>query len=172
MSKRLEILKSSLAKKEAELNKRFENHFDDVKRANGQPLNDKRNGRATMDRWERQSEAIRSQKASIEVTKAAIEKEDSKSSEVTHYYKLMPKYLQERIDSGQLKQWGKHPRILFIDGVEKARIYWDEKKNICSHKFTNDIPTKEQYAIFRDIYNAVNKDQSSINQQPAGQDKQ
>ena len=55
MSNRLEILKNSLEKKEQQLEKRFDDHFADVKRANGQPLNDKRNGQATMNRWERQN---------------------------------------------------------------------------------------------------------------------
>ena len=47
MSKKLEILKNSLAKKEQELQRRFDVHFATVKQANGQPLNDKRNGQAT-----------------------------------------------------------------------------------------------------------------------------
>ena len=71
MSNRLEILKNSLLKKEQQLEKRLDNHFADVKRANGQPLNDKRNGQATMNRWERQNEAIRNLKESIEKTKRA-----------------------------------------------------------------------------------------------------
>ena len=49
-TKRLEILENSLAKKEAELVQRINTHYDDVMSANGQPLNDKRNGRVTMDR--------------------------------------------------------------------------------------------------------------------------
>ena len=59
MSKRLEILKQSLAKKEQELQRRFDEHFATVKQANGQPLNDKRNGQATLNKWEKQNNAIR-----------------------------------------------------------------------------------------------------------------
>ena len=47
-SKRLEILQNSLQKKEAILEQKFDNHFSDVKSGNGQPMNDKRNGRATL----------------------------------------------------------------------------------------------------------------------------
>lgn len=47
---RLEILKNSLAKKQAAFDAAFTEHTDDVKSANGQPLNDKRNGAATFKR--------------------------------------------------------------------------------------------------------------------------
>jgi len=161
MSKRLDILKSSLEKKEAELSRRLENHFADVKSANGQPLNDKRNGHATLNRWEKQNSSIKKQIESVEVTKSAIEKQQSKTAEVLYYYNLMPKYLKDLIDTGTLKQWGRHPYVMFVNDVEKARIYWDEKTNTCSHKYAKEIPTKDQYAIFRDIYNAINKAQSS-----------
>lgn len=43
---RLKILKSSLKKKEDKLDKKINEHFGDVASANGQPLNDKRNGPA------------------------------------------------------------------------------------------------------------------------------
>ena len=58
MTKRLEVLKASLVKKEAELDRRMQAHFDTVKEANGQPLNDKRNGQATLNKWDKQNEAI------------------------------------------------------------------------------------------------------------------
>ena len=73
MTKRLEVLKASLVKKEAELDRRMQAHFDTVKEANGQPLNDKRNGQATLNKWEKQNDAIRNQQAEIEKTKRAIE---------------------------------------------------------------------------------------------------
>ena len=59
MSKKLEILKQPLEKKEQQLNSKFDQHFATVKQANGQPLNDKRNGQATLNKWERQNEGIR-----------------------------------------------------------------------------------------------------------------
>jgi len=72
MSKKLEILKQSLAKKEEQLNAKLDTHFATVKQANGQPLNDKRNGQATLNKWERQNEGIRTMQKSIEATKQAI----------------------------------------------------------------------------------------------------
>ena len=47
---RLDILKASLEKKQAKFNRKLNEHFSDVKSANGQPLNDKRNGYSTMKR--------------------------------------------------------------------------------------------------------------------------
>ena len=50
---RLDTLKASLAKKEEKFNRMLDTHIKDVKSANGQPLNDKRNGYATMNRWDK-----------------------------------------------------------------------------------------------------------------------
>jgi len=156
MSKRLYILKKSLVKKESVLDDKFSTHFDDVKSANGQPLNDKRNGHSTLNRWEKQSDSIRNQYKEIDKTKNAIDREEAKISETEHWYHLMPDYIKSLIDSGTLKQWRKHPRIMFVDGVEKARIYFDEETGLCSHKYVKSITDKEQYAVFRDLYNNIN----------------
>lgn len=59
MSKRSEIFKKLLEKKESELNRKLGDHFDGVRSANGQPLNDKRRGIANFARWERQNDSIR-----------------------------------------------------------------------------------------------------------------
>lgn len=75
---RLEILKKSLEKKEQELQRRFDVHFSSVKQANGQPLNDKRNGQATLNKWERQNVSIKNVKDSIQKTKDAIIYEEGK----------------------------------------------------------------------------------------------
>jgi hypothetical protein len=80
MSKKLEILKQSLAKKEEQLNAKFDTQT--VKQANGQPLNDKRNGQATLNKWERQNEGIRQFKKAL--TKQAIEIEEGKIKGVEH----------------------------------------------------------------------------------------
>ena len=77
-TKKLEILKNSLDRKESVLNQKFDSHFVDVKHGNGQPMNDKRNGQATMSRWEKQSDSIRNQLKEIEKTKRAIEIEETK----------------------------------------------------------------------------------------------
>ena len=93
MSKRLEILKRSLEKKQAEFDNKLSNHIADVKRANGQPLNDKRNGYVTLNRWERQNDSLRNLQQSIEKTKNAIETEEYKISGVETAKETMPKEL-------------------------------------------------------------------------------
>jgi hypothetical protein len=116
MSKKLEILKQSLAKKEQELQRRFDVHFATVKQANGQPLNDKRNGQATLNKWERQNDAIRTAKESIEKTKRAIEFEEGKIKGVEHVNNFIPKEILELVESGVLVQWRKHPHTFFVAG--------------------------------------------------------
>lgn len=71
-SRRMEILQQSLAKKQAAFDIRLQNHFDDVLSANGQPLNDKRNGQATLNRWERQNDGLRTANKEIEKTQRAM----------------------------------------------------------------------------------------------------
>ena len=61
MSKR-ERLKKSLEKKREKFKDKIEAHFDDVRSANGQPLNDKRCGRSTISRWEKQNKFCRESK--------------------------------------------------------------------------------------------------------------
>src|SRR5690606_4001688 len=100
MSKRLEILKQSLAKKEEQLSKKFDIHFATVKQANGQPLNDKRNGQATLNKWERQNEGIRTLKDSIETTKQAIEREEFKIKGVQNANTFIPAEIQKLVESG------------------------------------------------------------------------
>lgn len=51
-SRKLNILSESLSKKEKILNEKLQNHFDTVAQANGQPLNDKRNGYKTLAKYE------------------------------------------------------------------------------------------------------------------------
>ena len=74
---RLEILKNSLIKKEKQFDDKLQNHINTVKQANGQPLNYKRNGRATLNKWDRQNESLRNLKDSIQKTKDEIEKEEA-----------------------------------------------------------------------------------------------
>ena len=120
-TKRLEILENSLAKKEAELTRRIDVHYDDVMSANGQPLNDKRNGRQTMDRWERQHRAIENQKESIEKTKRAIDKEKTKIIRVEDFD--VPPAIQELLDAGILTQWRRYPNRFFVKGVERVELF-------------------------------------------------
>ena len=75
---RLEILENSLIKKQEKFDTKLSEHFADVKSANGQPLNDKRNGHVTLNRWEKQNASLLNCEKEIEKTKEAIEKEKRK----------------------------------------------------------------------------------------------
>ena len=152
-TKRLEILENSLAKKEAELVQRINTHYDDVMSANGQPLNDKRKGRVTMDRWERQCRAIANQKESVEKTKQAIEKEKDKIAWVELF--TVPAPIQELLDTGVLTQWRRHPNYFFVKGVERARIVYENGKIYA--RYHTEIPDQQQYAIYRDVFNSLAK---------------
>ena len=156
-SKRLEILEASLINKEASLNDKFETHFASVKQANGQPLNDKRNGQATLDKWERQNEAIKNQQASIEKTKRAIEKERYKIIDVEHAKETLPTCILEMVESGKLIQWRKHPNTFFVEGVDKARICWDDKKKLIFTRYKNTITDKDVWKIFATTFNTLLK---------------
>ena len=154
---RLDILKSSLEKKQAKFNNKLDEHFADVRSANGQPLNDKRNGFSTMKRWGKQNESLANMDKEIEKTKTAIEREESKIRCIDYNKSSMPQEIQRLIDNGTLKQWGKYPHILFVDGVDKARIIWDGKKKVVMHKFTNTLTDKDQRKKFAQVYNSLHE---------------
>lgn len=155
MSKKLEILKQSLAKEEEQLNAKFDQHFATVKQANGQPLNDKRNGQATLNKWERQNEGIRTMQKSIEATKQAIEIEEYKIKGVEHANTFIPVEIQKLVETGELIQWRKHPHTFFVPGVDKARIVWDEKRKVVAHKFVSAITVQDQRTKFVRIFNPL-----------------
>lgn len=154
---RLEILKSSLEKKQAKFDKKLDEHFTDVKSANGQPLNDKRNGGSTMRRWDKQNDALSNLQKEIEKTENAIEYEEGKIRGIAREKGCMPKEITDLIDNGTLKQWGKYPHIMFVDGVDKARIIWDNNKRRVMHKFTNTLTDKEQRKKFAKVYNSLHE---------------
>lgn len=141
-TKRLTILESSLVKKGEKLNQFILNHFETVKQANGQPLNDKRNGHKTLSLWGRQSDAIRKQQAEIEKTKSAIEKEKSKIANVANAE--IPEYLKEFLDKGLIIQWRKYPNRFFVVGGGRARIIYKDGKLLYSYldRVTPDERTK------------------------------
>lgn len=155
MSKKLEILKQSLAKKEQQLNAKFDQHFATVKQANGQPLNDKKNGQATLNKWERQNEGIRTMQKSIEATKQAIEIEEGKIRGVEHANTFIPAEIQNLVETGELIQWRKHPHTFFVAGVDKARIVWLEKTKQVAHKFVSEIKEQEQRTKFVRVFNSL-----------------
>lgn len=152
---RLEILKNSLEKKQAKFNETLNAHLADVKGANGQPLNDKRNGAATFRRWERQNNALAAMQAEIEKTTAAITSEEGKLRSIAHNKDSMPQEIRQLIENGTLRQWGKYPHIMFVDGVDKARIIWDNKKKQVMHKYTNKLTDKKQWEKFAQVYNRL-----------------
>lgn len=154
MAARLEILKASLAKKEARFDAKLQEHFDTVAMANGQPLNDKRNGRATLNKWDKQSDALRSLQESIQRTKDAIEREELKIANASMV--VIPSYIQQAIDEGLITQWRKFPRFFFVNGVSGGRIVLDGKTGSIAHRYLSKV-TKEEYPIFRDVFNKLNK---------------
>lgn len=154
---KLDILKASLEKKKENFNKKLGEHFSDVRRANGQPLNDKRNGVSTMKRWDKQNDSLSKIQKEIEKTEYAIENEESKLIHIAANKNCMPKEIADLIDNGTLKQWGKYPHIMFVEGVDKARIIWDNKKKQVLHKFTNTLTDKEQRKKFIQVYNLLHK---------------
>lgn len=160
MSKRLGILKASLAKKEARFNERLQHHFDTVAQANGQPLNDKRNGRATLNKWDKQSDALRALQESIQRTKDAIEREESKIALASMV--SLPPYMQKAIDDGLISQWRKHPHFFFVVGVSGGRIVLDEKTGTIGHRYLSKVK-KDEYPIFRDVFNNLNRQCRELN---------
>ncbi|CAI0804208.1 Uncharacterised protein [Serratia entomophila] len=154
MSRRLEILRVSLSKKEALFNEKLQHHFDTVAQANGQPLNDKRNGRATLDKWDKQSDSLRALDSSIKRTKEAIEREELKITLVESV--SLPDYIQSAISDGLITQWRKFPRFFFVTGVTSGRIVLDEKTGLIAHRYLSKVP-KEEYPIFRDVFNKLNQ---------------
>lgn len=156
MSKRLEILKNSLIKKEQQFDDKLQNHIDTVKQANGQPLNDKRNGQATLKKWDKQNESLRNLKDSIQKTKDAIEIEEGKIIEVELTNKIIPTEILELVEKGELNQWRKHPNTFFVPDVDKARIVWDNKRKVVAHKYAHSITEQEQRTKFARLYNGLN----------------
>lgn len=149
MTNRLDILKASLDKKTAKLDALIQAHFDTVKQANGQPLNDKRNGHATLNKWQKQNDAIARQQAETEKTKRAIEAEEYKirKCEAAVY----PACFEPLITDGTLVQWRKYPNRFFVRGVDKARIIWDDKKGLLN-SYYKAIPNQEQQELFKAVW--------------------
>lgn len=154
-TKRLIILENSLEKKKKQFDERLQNHINTVKQANGQPLNDKRNGQATLDKWERQNDSLRNLKESIAKTEDAIDREKGKIIDCESEKKNLPIAILDMIENGTLTQWRKHPNTFFVTGVDKARIVWDKKKKVVAHKYSKQITDKDQWKLFAKTYNEL-----------------
>lgn len=151
MSKRLKILKESLIKKEKKLEARFESRFNHQKITNGQPMNDKKNGRSWFANSEKLDNAIRNQMASVEKTKEAIIKEEQKISYCQDVKEILPSAILKAIESGLITQWRKFPNRFFVVGVEKGRLIWNSKENKLQYSYASSIPTNEQYQVFKKV---------------------
>jgi hypothetical protein len=158
MTKRLEILKVSLEKKQNDFDARLSDHFDDVRSANGQPLNDKRGGYKTLNRWEKQNESLRDRQKGIEKTEMAIEREESKIAYCERTLADLPQCIVDLVKDGTLIQWRKFPNTFFIANVEKGRLGFNFEKKCVFHRYYSEIPTLEQKTKFREIYNNLNKE--------------
>jgi len=160
MATRLEVLKKSLIKKQKILESKIDNHHADAKSANGQPMNDKRNGGVTLKRWQTQQDSIFSQYDDIEITKNAIEKEQQKIDGMNAARSEFPDVILNLLESGEITQWCKYPHIFFVKGVKKARIIFRSETDMYHkrgvyHKYTSQIPTSEQIDSFGKIFNQI-----------------
>ena len=156
-TKKLKILENLLKKKVTLFDEKFDEYTKCIKEANGQPLNDKRNGQATLKKWDKKNIALLNLKESIKKTKEAIDMEIGKIIDVEHAKNSLPKEIIELVNQGVLKQWRKHPNILFVAGVQKARIYWRPEQKKVSYKYLRHIKEKEQWKKFAKIYNQLAK---------------
>ena len=154
-TKRLRTLKDSLEKKQEAFDSRLDAHIQTVKQANGQPLNDKRNGQATLNKWEKQNQTLRNIQEGIKKTKSAIENEEGKIIDSHATKEKLPKEITNLLDSGGLVQWRKYPNTFFVEGVDKGRISWDFKKGVLSHKYLSSITDPEQRKKFAKAYNTL-----------------
>lgn len=151
---RLDVLKTSLQKKRAKVDDAFGNHFADVKLANGQPLNDKRNGSATMDRWEKQSNAIRNARHEVTKTERAIKREEGKLADVEYANGRLPQYVLDMVSAGEITQWRKHPNVFFVPDVDNGRVFVDLDTGAIGVRHMHAIP-ENQYPKFRDTVNKM-----------------
>lgn len=160
---RLEILKNSLVKKQAKFNEKLNEHFADVRSSNGQPLNDKRNGAATFRRWDRQNESLLNLQKEIERTEDAIKSEEWKQKHIADVNNVLPTAIISRLNEGTLRQWGKYPNIFFVDGVEKARLIWDMKKNALFCKYLSSVTDMEQRQKFVNTAKEIDSEIKNVN---------
>jgi hypothetical protein len=160
-SPRLQVLRRSLARKNEAMDAKISEHFASVKAANGQPLNDKRNGAATLSKWDRQNESIRRIAEEIEKTKAAIDREISSISRVAKASDSLPTPIRDAVASGLLQQWRKHPNTFFVSGVDKSRIVLLQDGRL-AHRYAKSISCADQRRIFAHAYNRLAEEVSAV----------
>ncbi len=144
-------------KKNEKLDQLFDTHFTTVKQANGQPLNDKRNGWKTLNKWEKQSDGIRAVQDSIKRTEEAIEREMGKIANVEQAQESTPEEILDLVSEGKLVQWRKHPNFFFMTGVDKARIRWDDETKNLFVRYQEEVKDPAQRKIMCEIYNPLRR---------------
>lgn len=154
---RLEILQNSLNKKQNIVDHKIQEHINTVRSANGQPLNDKRNGAATLNKWDKQNVSIKNAISNVETTKNAIETEKLKVSNVELANEYIPNAIHELVKSGEVIQWRKHPDYFFVVGVDKARIHFIKETGSIAHRYLSAVVDKDQYKKFAAVYNSLKK---------------
>lgn len=152
---RLEVLRASLEKKEAEFARRLDAYMDDVRSANGQPLNDKRCGASTLARWDRKNESLKALEREIIKTREAIYREEARLLDCAEALEALPSEIVALIEEGTLKQWRKHPNTLFVEGVSKARLQWDAKRGRLEKKYDNRITDEGERRRFAEVYDRL-----------------
>jgi len=153
----MEILKNSLEKKQNDFDSRLSVHMDDVRGAQGEPMAGHRGGEKVLRRWEKQESSLRSLNEGIEKTKNAIEREEYKIKKVELAKEIVPKLFIDLVEKGVLIQWRKHPTIFFVDGVDKARIGWDDKKKNAYHRYYRNIECQNQKEKFKEVWSLIFK---------------
>lgn len=121
-----------------------------------------------MKRWNRQNDTLSKMQKEIEKPQTAIEREESRIRCIDRNRSSMPEEIQKLINDGTLRQWGKYPHIMFVEGVDKARIIWDDRKKVVMHKFVSSITDTEKRRKFARVYNSLN---ASINKETGKQGK-
>lgn len=149
---RLEVLRASLQKKEAEFARRLDAYMADVRSANGQPLNDKRCGAATMARWDRKNESLKALDREIEKTKEAIDREEAKIAGCAEALEELPAEIVALVEEGILKQWRKYPDTFFVEGVTKARLQWNRRRQRLEKRYDNLIKDEGERRRFAEVY--------------------
>ena len=155
MSARLAVLEASLTKKQAHFDAKLSAHFASVASANGQPLNDKRNGAKTLARWEDQNASLRRANEGIARTENAMERERSALARAAVVADTLPAAIAARLADGSLAQWRKHPTTFFVPGVDKARIVLLDGAKQVAHRYVSSITDPEQRRVFARAFNTL-----------------
>ena len=71
-----------------------------------------------MKRWDMQNDTLSKIQKEIEKTQTANEREESRIRCIDRNRSSMPEEIQLLIYVGTLKQWGRYPHIMCVEGVD------------------------------------------------------